>query len=244
MTIKKAHCFFEQSGTFKNAFKYYGIESEDYDIQNNFGETDNVIDLFAEIEKGYDGKSSIFDRIEKDDLIMAFFPCIYFGTMQMSYYQLTNQNNRHKDICGKIDDAIARVELRTKFHTLLYKLVHCAYKRGLSLIIENPATTPSYLIGQLNFPNPTIIDKNRMTRGDHFKKPTAYWFFNCDPTYNESIQRDKKQLLISDMKPAPRAGLCSEERSMISPDYALNFIDDFLLGGGHREGVMQQSELF
>ena len=49
----KAHCFFEQSGTFKNEFKKLGIEAEDYDIQNNFNETDNVIDLFAEIETEY-----------------------------------------------------------------------------------------------------------------------------------------------------------------------------------------------
>ena len=46
------HCLFEQSGTFKNAFKKYGIESIDYDIQNEFGETDNVMDIFSEIEGG------------------------------------------------------------------------------------------------------------------------------------------------------------------------------------------------
>ena len=51
--IKKAHCFFEQSGTFKNEFKKLGIDAEDYDIQNNFGQTDHVIDLFGEIEKEY-----------------------------------------------------------------------------------------------------------------------------------------------------------------------------------------------
>ena len=50
-----AHCFFEQSGTFKNEFIKLGIPSADYDIQNNFGETDNVIDLFAEIENAYGG---------------------------------------------------------------------------------------------------------------------------------------------------------------------------------------------
>ena len=47
-----AHCLFEQSGTFKNAFKKYGIKAYDYDIQNEFGETDHVIDLFKEIEGG------------------------------------------------------------------------------------------------------------------------------------------------------------------------------------------------
>lgn len=56
MEIKgKAHCLFEQSGTFKNEFKKLGIPAYDYDLQNNFGETDYVIDLFGEIEKAYGG---------------------------------------------------------------------------------------------------------------------------------------------------------------------------------------------
>lgn len=54
-TITKAHCFFEQSGTFKNEFIKLGIPAEDYDIQNNFGQTDHVVDLFAEIEAAYSG---------------------------------------------------------------------------------------------------------------------------------------------------------------------------------------------
>ena len=56
MEIKgQVHCFFEQSGTFKNQFISIGIPAQDYDIQNNFGETDNVIDLFGEIESAYRG---------------------------------------------------------------------------------------------------------------------------------------------------------------------------------------------
>lgn len=56
MNIKgKVHCFFEQSGTFKNEFIKLGIPAEDYDIQNNFGETDNVMDLFTEIGGGMRG---------------------------------------------------------------------------------------------------------------------------------------------------------------------------------------------
>lgn len=50
----KVHCFFEQSGTFKNEFIKLGIPAEDYDIQNNFGETDHVMDLFAEIDAAYE----------------------------------------------------------------------------------------------------------------------------------------------------------------------------------------------
>lgn len=53
MEIKgKVHCFFEQSGTFKREFIKLGIPAEDYDIQNNFGQTDHVMDLFAEIRGG------------------------------------------------------------------------------------------------------------------------------------------------------------------------------------------------
>jgi len=56
MEIKgKVHCFFEQSGTFKQEFIKLGIPAEDYDLQNNFGQTDHVVDLFEEIEKAYRG---------------------------------------------------------------------------------------------------------------------------------------------------------------------------------------------
>lgn len=46
------HCLFEQSGTFKNEFKKLGYEAYDYDMQNAFGQTDYVIDLFSEIGGG------------------------------------------------------------------------------------------------------------------------------------------------------------------------------------------------
>ena len=48
----KAHCLFEQSGTFKNEFIKLGINAYDYDIQNEYGQTDYIIDLFAEIRGG------------------------------------------------------------------------------------------------------------------------------------------------------------------------------------------------
>ena len=51
----KVHLFFEQSGVFKQEFIKLGIPAYDYDIQNNFGQTDHVIDLFSEIEKAYMG---------------------------------------------------------------------------------------------------------------------------------------------------------------------------------------------
>lgn len=47
-----AHCLFEQSGTFKNEFKKLGIESFDYDIANDYGQTDFQVDLYEEIRGG------------------------------------------------------------------------------------------------------------------------------------------------------------------------------------------------
>lgn len=47
-----AHCLFEQSGTFKNEFKKLGIAAYDYDILNEYGETDKQLDLFSEIKGG------------------------------------------------------------------------------------------------------------------------------------------------------------------------------------------------
>ena len=47
-----AHCLFEQSGTFKGQFKALGIDAYDYDILNDYGETDYLCDLYAEIRGG------------------------------------------------------------------------------------------------------------------------------------------------------------------------------------------------
>lgn len=72
------YCLFEQSGTFKNEFKKLGYEAFDYDIQDEFGETDYICDLFVDIEQAYLSKESIFDNITENDMILAFFPCVRF----------------------------------------------------------------------------------------------------------------------------------------------------------------------
>lgn len=78
MQIHKVYCLFEQSGTFKNEFLKLGIPAEDFDILDEFGQTDRMIDLFSEIDKAYDGKPSLFDEIGETDLVFAFFPCTRF----------------------------------------------------------------------------------------------------------------------------------------------------------------------
>lgn len=240
MEIKgKVHCFFEQSGTFKNEFKKLGIDAMDYDIQNNFGETDFVMDLFSEIDKAYDNLTgqdktrqdkTVFDSIDScQDLIVAFYPCIYFcEKSQMSFYlSMTNYRALKED--EKILKIIERTEKRKEFYERLLKFIYVITVKKIRMIFENPWTAPHYLMNNFLKP-PTIVDKNRMERGDYFRKPTAYWFWNCEPTHGYTYQNDKEQKIIEKCKGGIKAGICSEERSMISPDYARNFICDFILG--------------
>ena len=231
MEIKgKVHCFFEQSGTFKNEFIKLGIPAEDYDIQNNFEQTDHVTDLFSEIEKAHDGKPSLFDEIYSDDLILAFFPCIYFtGSVNPCYFTLENYNYKGLTTQEKISRMVERGRARQYFYELLIKLVGACLARNLRIVIENPFSTTHYLHNNF-LKEPTIVDKDRTLRGDYFTKPTGYWFFNCEPTYGWSYQRDKQKKRVWECRGASKAGLCSEERSLISPNYARNFICDFILG--------------
>jgi hypothetical protein len=230
MEIKgKVHCFFEQSGTFKNEFIKLGIPAEDYDIQNNFGETDHVVDLFKAIEDAYEGQPSLFDHVKGEDLIVAFFPCIYFSCLSQMAMRLSNKNYKKLSDAQKIAEIIKRSSLRELFYQRLLKFVAVCYDRGIRMVFENPWTTDTFL--KANFlKNPDVVDNNRLLRGDYFVKPTAYWFFNCNPTYGFTEQHDKKKKELMWCRQAPEAGMCSEERSMISPDYARNFICDFILG--------------
>lgn len=232
MKIKgKIHCFFEQSGTFKNEFKKLGFEAYDYDIQNNFGETDFVIDLFKEIENGYNDNPSIFDGLTKDDLIIAFFPCIYFcGISQINmYYSCRNYKRLSK---REINDAIIdRSKKREKYFRLAVQMLGLCMENELRIIMENPWSEQTFLKSNFVMP-PSYVDMDRSKRGDFFKKPTAYWFVNCEPENGFTSQQTKKNKLLTHdtTRGSGKAGLCSEERSMISPDYARNFICDNILG--------------
>lgn len=236
----KVHCFFEQSGTFKNEFRKLGYEAFDYDIQNNFGETDYVIDLSAEIEKAYSRNVSCFDSITPDDLIIAFFPCIYFSALSQMAFSFGCVNYRKLSIKEKTDKILERSSNRENFFRVCVKLISVCLQKGLRLIVENPWAEQTFLKANFVMP-PTFVDNNRMLRGDYFVKPTAYWFVNCERTYGFTEQKDKRQKTVNKCKGGAKAGVCSEERSMISPDYARNFICDFILGKEQRHS---QKSLF
>lgn len=225
----KVWCFFEQSGTFKNEFKKLGYEAVDVDIQNNFGETDHVTDLFQAIEDAYDNKPSLFDNIGGGDLIMAFFPCIYFCDVNEPLFRLDDLNYRKLTLRQKYDKILERAKNREYFFELCIKMFCVCDCRGLRLIMENPYSQSHYLCKNFVYKS-NLIDKNRRRRGDYFIKPTQYWFLNCEPTSGLSQTTPKEIKTVCGIKGSKQAGLCGEERSMISPDYARNFICDFILG--------------
>jgi hypothetical protein len=236
----KVHCFFEQSGTFKNEFIKLGIPAEDYDIQNNFGETDHVVDLFQAIEDAYDDKPSLFDNIGGGDLIVAFFPCIYFSALSQMAMYFGCTNYRKLSIKEKTDKILERSHNREYFFSLAVKMISICKQRGLRIIMENPWSEQTFLKANFVMP-PTIVDMDRTRRGDYYVKPTAYWFVNCENTNGFTEQRDKDRKTIMKSKMSGKAGICSEERSMISPDYARNFICDWVIG---KEQSFTQLQLF
>lgn len=144
---------------------------------------------------------------------------------------------------------------RFLFYDLALKLTAICQIRELRMIMENP-WHPTNFTNHFWFMRTSLIDKNRTRRGDYFVKPTAYWYVNCTPTYGESYQPTPRSMVKTIMagSGASKAkkklkhtigkdeldrmyidhtsadGICDEDRSMISPDYARNFICDFILG--------------
>ena len=237
MEIKgKVHCFFEQSGTFKNEFIKLGIPAEDYDIQDHFGETDHVMDLFKEIDEAWEGRPSVFDGITPDDLILAFFPCIYFCN-----YSDFNQRQINDAMKRWSKEDVWKWKLehsrnRQRYYELALMLTATVETGGLRMIAENPWNVMNYTNFHW-FNKPSMIDYNRQRRGDYFVKPTAYWFINCEPARGFTWEAPERKMRIAKYgsgenvaKGSGKAGLCSEERSMISPAYAHNFICDNILG--------------
>jgi hypothetical protein len=131
-----------------------------------------------------------------------------------------------------MDSNIRFAKEREHYFEILMQLVAICARRGLRLIIENPWNTNGETYLQRNFIKPTIIDNDRTRRGDVFVKPTAYWFIGCENTTGFTLQKDKEVKIVYKAKDSHKidTGTCSEERSMISPDYARNFICDFIIG--------------
>lgn len=226
-----AHCLFEQSGHFKHAFQRAGVEARDYDIQNEYGETDVVIDLFAEIRKAYEGEPSIFDDMTPDDILIAFFPCIYFCEQSELQFRLEWQE-RQRSLTDRYTSILARNERRAEFLGLFIKLQAIADLRGLRLIVENPYGGTGYLARTKPLRPPALIDLDRTQHGDFFKKPTAFWCVNFRPGALQKIPTPRHLVRrVRETKGSRTTGVCSADRSMISEVYADNFVRNVVLRG-------------
>lgn len=217
------YCLFEQSGTFKNEFKKLGYEVIDYDIQNEFNETDVVIDLFREIEKAYNKEESIFDNITEKDMILAFFPCVRFENQIELHFRGTCNSLRKWSDEQKLEyDLKLHKELDLMYETIT-KLAIVCIRKNIPLIIENPYSMTHYLTKYWAIPS-KVIDKDRRTRGDYYQKPTQYWFINCEPKYNMILEPQiwHKTKTVENISN-------KTERSLISKEYANRFIREFIV---------------
>lgn len=214
---------FEQPGTFKNEFKKMGYDAVDYDILNDYGQTDYIVDLFAEIKKAYNGEKSIFDNVQENDLILAFFPCTRFSSNVNLSFRGENHGTESWSMDRKIEYAMKLHEERHEFYmTFAMMCVYCI-RNNKKIIIENPYSNEHYLTRYFPLKS-TIIDYDRSKRGDYFKKPTQYWFINVEPKNNfifEPVELKKRKTINHTSK--------GRKRSEISSDYANRFIREFIL---------------
>lgn len=225
------HCFFEQSGTFKNEFKKLGYNAIDYDILNDYGQTDVQIDLFTEIEKAYNGEESVFDSIEPGEYVFAFFPCTLFQECNAMLFQGVSNQQSFMTERRKTDYVIKRHKELHENYVTLSKMVAVCMDKHIKLIVENPATQPHYLNLYWCF-KPKLIDNDRTERGDRIKKPTQYWFINCEPKNNFIFepQTTRKTQKLKDIKGGNQR---QKTRSEITPEYANRFIREFILDGDY-----------
>ena len=177
---------------------------------------------------GYHNEPSIFDRIKKDDLIIAFFPCTRFEAKVPLWFRGQAQQQKNWDDIKKLEYSMKLHNELHELYELISMLVVVAEKRGLQMIIENPYTQPHYLTSYWCI-KPSMIDKNRRMDGDYFEKPTQYWFINCEVQNNldfEPIEYVPKKV-ISKVKKGEYS--VQTQRSMIHPQYARRFIKQYVL---------------
>lgn len=225
----KAHLLFEQSGTFKNEFIKLGIEAYDYDILDDFGQTDYKIDLFNEIDTAFEGGVSIFDKISKEDICIAFFPCTLFQEHNSLLFRCVASKQKNYTDEQKLKYVLDRHKKLHDMYMRLCKLMLVALNKGLRMIIENPYIQPHYL--NLYFPiKPTLIDKDRTLNGDYYKKPTQFWFLNINPK-NNVIFEPLEYVECKTIEHQRKEGDITAQvlRSMIHPQYARRFIKQYII---------------
>ena len=160
---------------------------------------------------------------------MAFFPCVRFEDQIMVH--MRGQCNTQKSWTDeqKLEYSIKLQRELTENYNLISEMVIVCLRKGLKMIIENPYS-PQHYLKQYWSVQPKLIDKDRTENGDWMKKPTQYWFINCEPQQNilfeplTYVQRQVfKKITNGDGKKR------KERRSEIHPQYASRFIRQYIL---------------
>lgn len=177
---------------------------------------------------GYEGKPSIFDEMTPDDLIMSFFPCTRFEAQILLKFRGEQYQDINKSDEFKLNTDLQLHEELHENYELITKLALICIKKNLKMVFENPYSEQHYLTRYWCL-KPAIIDRDRTLDGDYFKKPTQYWFINCEP---------KQNIIFEPIEWVPRARVAgggikgigqTTGRSMIHPQYANRFIRKYLI---------------
>lgn len=165
-------------------------------------------------------------------MIVAFFPCTRFESqILLSFWGEQNQDKGMSDIDKLERDLVLHKELSQNYE-LITKLAIVVLKRGLRMVFENPYGTQHYLTRYWCL-KPSVVDQDRTQRGDYFKKPTQYWFVNCNPENNFIFEPMNLNGIGSMWGKCNTSQLGTSNRttirSMIHPDYANRFIREFIL---------------
>ena len=176
----------------------------------------------------------MLDNVSPGEYILAFFPCTYFQCYNQLIFSGQVYNFKTWSKLDVLKSNIKRHEELSKNYETISKLAYVCIERNIPLIIENPATQPHYLNLYWCI-KPKFIDEDRRERGDLMKKPTQYWFINCEPKNNfifePKIHRETKTIdtIVKSIKTRAR------DRSEIAPEYANRFIREFILDGDYYE---------
>ena len=223
----RVYCLFEQSGTFKNVFLEKGYKAYDVDIMNEFGQTDYNVDLFKAINDYRLGGASFFRGIGGKPLFLAFFPCTYFSQFNLLFLR---GSSGFKDGWDAIRYMGERMEIMVYFFVTLRCLIQLCLDCDYALIIENPYHES---LLRMFMRKPDVVDYCRHWHGDVMKKPTGYWFYNCEPAASDwffSNKRASIEVTVDDVPHYHNSQSAMIKRSMIHPDYARHFVECFILG--------------
>jgi hypothetical protein len=183
------------------------------------------------------GGDSIFDKFDRDDVILAFFPCVRFENQVMLMFRGQQYQIKDWALEKKMEYDMQLLDEVNEMYKYVNHLFIVCIKKNLQLIMENPYSEEHFLRRYWCF-QAKIIDRDRRDNGDYYAKPTQYWFLNCEPKNNflfEPIKYNhlevKDAIRFMSKEDYKKTGAKSKKtaRSMIHPDYANRFIRQYIL---------------